>query len=289
MTYPNPSPELLPCPNPWCHSHERDFPLHRLGIIEWPIVHGRIGFRVRCSDCGICGPIVETKVAVYAAWNTRALSQTLPAAGEVEHPDERAVDLFAANMKTKLAKAREKGRGGWDDPSQCTVPYLQQLLHEHIVKGDPVDVANFCMMLNHYGASTAIAKQCNICDGTGRTDYAGFAIDDCSRCCPATSRSAPRANCFGIPDEHNGWTITQGPDDRFYATAEHSGDTWDELAEILASPTLATVAAANDEAFARGVEAAARVAERWMSPSAKLTAPNLPAAIRLLSQGGGKA
>ncbi|PTQ64472.1 hypothetical protein C8J45_103322 [Sphingomonas sp. PP-CE-3G-477] len=56
-----------------------------------------------------------------------------------------------------------------------------------------------------------------------------------------------------------------------------------------AREALATVAAANDEAFARGVEAAAKVAERWMSPSAELTAPNLPAAIRLLSQGGGKA
>ncbi len=76
--------------------------------------------------------------------------------GGVEmHPDDRAVDLFAARMKTKLAMAREKGRGGWDDPAQCSVAYLQQLLHEHIAKGDPVDVANFCMMLSHYDASTS--------------------------------------------------------------------------------------------------------------------------------------
>lgn len=70
------------------------------------------------------------------------------------HPDDVAVDRFADRMKAKLAAARAKGRGGWDDPEQCTVPHLQQLLHEHLVKGDPVDVANFCMMLNHYGAST---------------------------------------------------------------------------------------------------------------------------------------
>ncbi|WP_156477805.1 hypothetical protein [Sphingomonas sanguinis] len=75
----------------------------------------------------------------------------------VAHSDDIAVDRFAALMKAKLASARAKGRGGWDDPSQCSTDYLRTLLHEHIAKGDPVDVANFCMMLAHYGASTTLS------------------------------------------------------------------------------------------------------------------------------------
>ncbi len=72
----------------------------------------------------------------------------------VEHPDDVAVDRFADRMKAKLAAARGKGRGGWDNPERCSTGYLCTLLHEHVAKGDPVDVANFCMMLAHYGAST---------------------------------------------------------------------------------------------------------------------------------------
>ena len=67
-----------------------------------------------------------------------------------EHPDDIAVDKFADLMKIKLAEARGKGRGGWDDPGQCTVEYLAELLGGHIMKnneGNFVDIANFCMML----------------------------------------------------------------------------------------------------------------------------------------------
>jgi len=105
------------------------------------------------EECG-----TDAAAWIIARIAASASPEPVPAtnqAGEVAHPDDRAVDLFAARMKTKLAMAREKGRGGWDDPAQCSVPYLQQLLHEHVAKGDPVDVANFCMMLGHYDASTS--------------------------------------------------------------------------------------------------------------------------------------
>lgn len=68
-----------------------------------------------------------------------------------QHPDDIAVDRFAAKMKEKLARSRAKGRGGWDNPAECSVEYLSELLHEHVLKGDPIDVANFCMMIEHYG------------------------------------------------------------------------------------------------------------------------------------------
>jgi hypothetical protein len=62
------------------------------------------------------------------------------------HPDDVAVDAFAAAMKAKMARARALGRSGWlhIDPIE-----LWEMLEEHVEKGDPVDVANFCMMLWH--------------------------------------------------------------------------------------------------------------------------------------------
>lgn len=69
-----------------------------------------------------------------------------------QHPDDQAVDRFAVAMKAKLAVARANGRGGWDDPAQCTVDHLSNLLHSHVAKGDPVDVANFAMMLHQRGS-----------------------------------------------------------------------------------------------------------------------------------------
>lgn len=61
--------------------------------------------------------------------------------------DEWAVDRFAAQMKAKLAETRAKGRSGWEDKKQCTEEDLSYCLRNCVEKGDPVDVANFCMML----------------------------------------------------------------------------------------------------------------------------------------------
>lgn len=66
---------------------------------------------------------------------------------ERPHPDDLAVDRFAAEMKAKLAKKRAEGKGGWDDREWTTGLFLSQCLWEHVAKGDPVDVANFAMML----------------------------------------------------------------------------------------------------------------------------------------------
>lgn len=69
----------------------------------------------------------------------------------VDHPDNAAVDDFAAVMKRKLEMARAKGRKGWQtaDPED-----LRQQLREHIDKGDPIDVAVYCMFLWHGGNTT---------------------------------------------------------------------------------------------------------------------------------------
>ncbi len=73
------------------------------------------------------------------------------------HPDDLAVDRFAAAMKAKLAKKRDEGYGGWDNPEECTIEHLSQLLASHVAKGDPVDVGNLAMMIHQRGGSIAKA------------------------------------------------------------------------------------------------------------------------------------
>ena len=74
------------------------------------------------------------------------------------HPDDEAVDRFAAALKEKLARSRAKGRGGWQAASAA---HLSQLLRDHLPKGDPVDIGNFAMMLHQNGqAIVADAGAC---------------------------------------------------------------------------------------------------------------------------------
>ena len=58
--------------------------------------------------------------------------------------DNEAVDKLARAMKNKLAKKREQGYHGW---ATCKHGDLVQLLINHVDKGDPIDVANFCAFL----------------------------------------------------------------------------------------------------------------------------------------------
>ena len=65
------------------------------------------------------------------------------------HPDDMAIDAFAEAMKAKMRRSREeKGRGGWQT---APAAHLTRLLVEHLEKRDPVDVANFAMMLHQTG------------------------------------------------------------------------------------------------------------------------------------------
>lgn len=66
------------------------------------------------------------------------------------HSDDEHVTTFALRMRQKLAKKREQGRGGWESPD-CDTVILSRMLREHVAKGDPVDVANFAMMLSERG------------------------------------------------------------------------------------------------------------------------------------------
>ena len=54
------------------------------------------------------------------------------------------------SISGKLAAKRLQGRGGWQEPD-VENGYLSRLLREHVDKGDPVDVANFAMMIHQRG------------------------------------------------------------------------------------------------------------------------------------------
>jgi len=82
-----------------------------------------------------------------------------PKARDPQHPDDAAVDRFATAMKSKLAKKRAEGRGGWEDKEQCGASFLSQLLREHVEKGDPLDVGNLAMMLHQRGEAILAAPQ----------------------------------------------------------------------------------------------------------------------------------
>ena len=93
---------------------------------------------------------VNHKVLCHATPENHAvLSKPFPAI-EFEQPptqadiDNEAVDKLAQAMKNKLAKKREQGYHGWET---CKHGDLVQLLINHVDKGDPIDVANFCAFL----------------------------------------------------------------------------------------------------------------------------------------------
>lgn len=79
--------------------------------------------------------------------NALAQPQPSPSAGEVL--DDVMVAALATAMKVKLARAREKGRGGWEDASEISVSDLWRMMVEHAHKTnlDMVDVANFAGMI----------------------------------------------------------------------------------------------------------------------------------------------
>jgi len=72
------------------------------------------------------------------------------------HADATAIMDFAAAMATKMHQAAMKGHAGWENEELCTTAMLRVHLREAVAKGDPVDVANYAMMLHARGAGTAM-------------------------------------------------------------------------------------------------------------------------------------
>jgi hypothetical protein len=113
MTNPNPSPELLPCP--FCGGE---------AAIQLDRGRGTVG--VGCTKCTACQPPswdIDSETWARRAWNTRALSQTLPAPGEVERRLAPAIERLriavehyrdnGGEYQVKLPRSCFAGREEW--------------------------------------------------------------------------------------------------------------------------------------------------------------------------------
>lgn len=92
------------------------------------------------------------------------LPDILKATAVEQHPDDEAVDKFAAAMHARMTECRLKGKEGWDDPERCPPGSLAHSCMIAAVRADQlqsagtdtlenwVDVANFAMMIWARGA-----------------------------------------------------------------------------------------------------------------------------------------
>lgn len=99
---------------------------------------------------GWFGPFEDGESEIIDKVHAMLAMTSEPQPPAAAHPDDAAVDALAVLMKAKLAKQRKKGYGGWETP-KCTQHRLSTLLRDHVDKGDPVDVANFCAFLSARG------------------------------------------------------------------------------------------------------------------------------------------
>ena len=121
------------------------------------------------DDLGDCVDSVPAVILSRSEFDRLAAQLSLGTSQEAHarkegqaHPDDQAVDRFAAAMKAKLARAREKGRSGWENPARCTNEFLAELLIGHLGKsneGNLEDIANLAMMLYCRGAHPKVLAQ----------------------------------------------------------------------------------------------------------------------------------
>ncbi len=163
------------------------------------------------------GPKVEVLAAAQSDYEPRILSALTEPDGEA-HPDDLAVDRFAAAMKAKLAKKRNEGRGGWDNREECTAEHLSYLLIQHCLKGGPLDVGNLAMMLHQRGDRIVIDDEtasimgrqeqhaatvddlwqelCNYDDRTSPADYPDMCLISRDELADFVSRATPPASAI---------------------------------------------------------------------------------------------
>ena len=128
---------------------------------------------------------------------------TVHAAMPTQHPDDAAVDALAALMKAKLAKQRDKGYGGWD--TDCSRERLSELLRNHVDKGDPVDVANFCAFLSARSEGIAPLAQADARDADGEAFRTAARLG-------LTLRFYGNCAQSGAPGTPSVYEVTTGPD-----------------------------------------------------------------------------
>jgi hypothetical protein len=124
------------------------------------------GEKCKKEDAGILYSLVcRANVLLLSVLDDISATPTLPQSEDARHtfiapgdlhPDSvELIAAFATAMAAKLRKAQIKYgySNGWKDPNW--MDECRQKLVEHLAKGDPRDVANYCAFLWHHGESTA--------------------------------------------------------------------------------------------------------------------------------------
>lgn len=154
----------------WCEVLTED--LHRLEETKQTELVLQVGGRYKCK--GYSASYVYG--GKYKNWHqfvqtqpdsieVELLEEELIRVEKVEPLDEDFIGQFAKAMIKKMVLAAEKGRHGWNDPQVCSAKDLQRMLREHVDKGDPVDVANFAMMLWARGEKTHEVRELPVANG----------------------------------------------------------------------------------------------------------------------------
>ena len=152
-----------------------------------------------------------TRIVIPAnrdGFTLRPTDSAQEASGEVvleRHTDDVAVEAFSVAMKQKLAFARAKGRGGWE---QCSRNDLWQMLRAHVIKGDVRDIANFCMFIWHV-------------DGKGENPAAGITP---SPVIAAGENPAPTLEALGRAAMQLHWKLNAATQSRNDAQARDIGE-----------------------------------------------------------------
>lgn len=142
------------------------------------------GVKMRCGGPRICAECAKDAalVADVVFTGKQSLAPTAPveALGGTLHPaTANLVDRFAAELKSKLAKAEAKYgyRNDWLKPDWKDE--LIESLAEHVQKGDPRDVAAYCAFAWHHDWSVSSSAQgAKVWNQEGIEDLISDAIGD---------------------------------------------------------------------------------------------------------------
>jgi len=293
---PNPSPELKPCP--FCGAGTASSEYHLSGVWLEKSDHDEPDYHVHCWSCGGRGNERGDREAAIAAWNTRTLSPpptitetvtvALPAPGEVERIKQYIADLLSVVQPFALAAERADEINAVRDPD-----------------GDRVYPWNYVNPTHFADAFAIYSERLDPDDWEALNDAESSADNAADRYTEDSVRAMLRGTIEG--DTLRGWCKAHDVNPTHaYEFADGKRNAPVDLLAAMGlartivvahpSPALATVAAANNEAFVRGVEAAAKVADDYeqhtgdpaFDAATDVAAVTIAERIRLLSKGGGK-
>jgi len=105
------------------------------------------------SDLSDLEIIAMLDAAIKAAQTERVI---YPKRDRLPDDERKALDAMVSAMSEKLYRKYIEGYSGFEGASE---EHLNRLLHEHLLKGDPVDVANFCAFLLHNGQRVRLSPE----------------------------------------------------------------------------------------------------------------------------------